>query len=303
MRRWFSSLRRWGMGFLGMLLVLACNQLLPIPAGRETAAPPDVAATAAAMVAQTLQASQAAQTAVPTQAAPTMPPLPSPTPLPPTATPLPATAAPPTATPPPAATDTPEAAVTFTANANTNCRQGPGVYYPAVGSVMAGETVPVLARTNAVEGYWLVRLSDGRTCWAWDRYATVSGNADAVAVVTPPPAPDAAFSLLYVGPSECGAIHGLTFKIINRGSVAIESVYLEIGGTPYNVTAGLRFQWWLDCSRNGSANTIYPGHDVMVTLPTGSEDFRGHRINLYVKACTEDYLNGTCFERTIPLTP
>ena len=290
-------LRGLGLGLMGLALLLACNGVT-ISLGDQTTPTADLAATAAAIAAQTIQA----QVTAPPAATPAATPLAPPTqpPPPPTAT-RPAL---PTATPqPPPPTATPVAQVTFTATADTRCRQGPGVYYPQVGAVAAGQTVPVLARTDAIEGYWLVQLPDGRTCWAWDRYATLQGNTAALPMATPPPAPDAAFSLFYIDYSECGANKGLTFELLNRGSVPIESVYIEIQGTPYNVTAGLQFQWWLDCNRKGSANTIYPGRGAWITVPTGSEDLRTHNITVYAKACTEDNLAGTCFERTVPFRP
>ncbi len=299
MSRFRFWLRGLGLGLMGLTLTLACSRVT-FSFGDETTPTADLAATAAAIAAQTIQAQTTAQEEAPATAA-------APSPLPPTAVSPTATATPPplpTATPqPPPPTATPRPEVTFTATANTRCRQGPGVYYPQVGVVAAGQTVPVLARTDAVEGYWLVQLPDGRTCWAWDRYATLQGNAAALPLATPPPAPDAAFSLFYIDAAECGANRGLTFELVNRGPVPIESAYIEIQGTSYRVSAGLQFQWWLDCNRKGSAHTIQPGRSVWITVPTGTEDLRTRAITVYAKACTEDNLNGTCFERTLSFRP
>ncbi|NPA30765.1 MAG: SH3 domain-containing protein [Chloroflexi bacterium] len=299
--QWFR--RGLGTGLWGAvaLLLLACNGVT-ITLGNTSTAPtttPDVVASAVAVLAQTQQA----QTATATHPTATLPPTAVPQPTA-TATSLP------TATPRPQATATPRPpsptaapAASFTARVDTRCRQGPGVYYPEVGAVLAGETVPILARSEAVEGYWLVQLPDGRTCWAWDRYATLQGDTASLPAATPPPAPEAAFSLFYVGPSECGANRGLTFEVVNRGPVPIESLYLEVQGSTYRLTAGLQFQWWLDCDRKGSAKTIYAGRSAWVTIPTGTEDLRGQNITVYAKACTGDNISGTCFERRVPLRP
>ncbi len=295
------SLRLWGWGVLLLALSLACSDIT-ITIGDTTATlTPDLAATAAAIAAQTLQAAPpdtagtvpgAPTSAVVTAQPPASTPIPSATPIPlPTATPIPPT---PTFAP-----------VLFTATANVRCRQGPGVFYPEVGIVAEGQTVPVLAGTDLIQGYWLVQLPDGRTCWAYERYATLQGNTSVLPLATPPPAPPAAFSLLYIDYSECGCRHGLTFEIVNRSEVAIESLYMEVrasSGT-YPLTVDLHFSWWLDCDRKGSANTIFPGKSVWVTVPTDGVDLRGHDITVYAKACTADALHGDCFERTVPFRP
>ncbi len=296
MFRSFRTRPGLGLALLGGLLLLACSGVTVV-VGDQATPTADLEATVAALAAQTVQA----QAAAATTAAPAATSIPTVAPAPPTPV-LTATLPPlPTATPQPTATPVPP--VRFTATANVICRQGPGVYYPEVGILHAGDQVPVLAGTDAVEGYWLVQLPDGRTCWAWDRYATLEGDASTLPKATPPPAPDAAFSLFYVGFSECGANRGLTFEVVNRGAVPIESMELRLRDTVYSVTAGLQFQWWLDCSQKGSANTIYPGKSVWITLPTGSDDFRGHSITIDATACTADNLNGTCFERAIPFRP
>ncbi len=297
----FTRRRGLGVGLLGflLLLLLAC-QGVSISLGDETAAPtPNLAATAAVIAAQTMQAQaqpsptgpgQATQVlaATATVAAPTVPPSPTPVPSP-TATPVP--------------TATPAPAVTLTANGNLRCREGPGAYYPEVAMLTPGDTVAVVGHAEEMPEYWQVRLDDGRTCWVWERYASLEGDVAAVPTVTPPPAPDAAFSLYYAGYSEC-ASSGLTFQIVNRGPVPIESFYIEVhDGALYTATAGLKFTWWLDCVTSGSAGTILPGKNALITVNTGLEDLRGHTVQIKAKACTEDNLNGTCFERTFTITP
>jgi hypothetical protein len=73
---------------------------------------------------------------------------------------------------------------------NTNCRAGPGNVYPAVGVLRVGEVAEAVGRSaNAL--YWIIRNPDrpGETCWLSGQYATVTGAAGALRVLTPPPTP------------------------------------------------------------------------------------------------------------------
>ena len=89
-------------------------------------------------------------------------PPPSATPVPPTATAVPptdipipptATAAPPTAIPVPTQTPAPVGAA---ANTNAKLRAGPGTDYTQIGSAAAGDSLQIVARTDAGDWYQLV---------------------------------------------------------------------------------------------------------------------------------------------------
>ncbi len=173
-------------GSLGLLFLLGalagwagsgCN--LPL-----TPAPPtdDLQATAVAQVATRWAQQQA-----------TLLPLPSPT----RASTLTPSPQPPSPTPPrPTPTPTPSQPL-LSVSVATNCRQGPGQDFDKVGTVLVGQQVAVLGHWD---GYWYVRLGDGSLCWVWGQYATVVGNRNAIAELTPPPTP----------PPE-GVIHGVVF--------------------------------------------------------------------------------------------
>ncbi len=164
--------------FLGLLLLALWGCNYP-----QSSSTPQWQATITAQVA-TLLAQQA--TLTPTE----VPPSPSATSQSPLSTPTSSPTAPPTTTPTP---DTPLLSV----KVDTNCRKGPGDVFEKVGAVLVGDQVEVLGKWD---NFWFVRLKDGTTCWVWGQYATVTGNLQAVAQLTPPPTP----------PSK-GEIYGIVF--------------------------------------------------------------------------------------------
>lgn len=112
-----------------------------------------------------------------------------------TATSAALTAQPTSTQPPPSATMT----VTLTptlefveveVSIDTNCRLGPNVSFDYVGALLVGERTQVVARTD-VPGYFIVNNPDrpGRTCWLWDRYATIYGDPTRLPLVESPPTP------------------------------------------------------------------------------------------------------------------
>ncbi len=130
--------------------------------------------------------------------------VPSTTPAPPTATTTP-TEAP--STTPLAATGTNTAPLTATAsitptaagnlltvNLGANVRTGPGVNYPAIGAIKAGDTAQVVGRDAS--GNWFVIVFSGGfggRGWISGAVSTYSGDKSALPVIAapPPPAPTA----------------------------------------------------------------------------------------------------------------
>lgn len=158
------------------LAALSCNLgaagATEIPEGQ---AETSIALTVDARLAQTSAAEPGLQTEVDTEAAPT------------------ATSDPPTETPEPtvAATATPSVP-NVSVSVNTNCRTGPGRAYDYRGALLIGETEEVVARST-VPDYWYITNPDrpGEFCYLWGRYATVSGNTEALPELTPLPSPTA----------------------------------------------------------------------------------------------------------------
>ncbi|MGQ9841001.1 MAG: SH3 domain-containing protein [Anaerolineae bacterium] len=91
-------------------------------------------------------------------------------------------------TPTPTPSPTPEFAE-LTARANANVRSGPGTDYPQIGQLRAGATYRITGRDEG--GNWWQFSYDGREGWVFGDLVTVSGNAQAIAIVqaAPPPTP------------------------------------------------------------------------------------------------------------------
>jgi hypothetical protein len=70
----------------------------------------------------------------------------------------------------------------------TNCRTGPGPNYDLVLTFQPGATAEVVGKYTA-SNYWIIKTPIGGTCWLWGAYATVQGNAAALAEMAPPAPP------------------------------------------------------------------------------------------------------------------
>jgi len=79
-------------------------------------------------------------------------------------------------------------ATTLSVSVDTNCRQGPGIGYQAIDSVLMGQSVEVLG-VDASGAYYIVRSPNGSICWVWSNYATVQGEVNSLALMTPPAPP------------------------------------------------------------------------------------------------------------------
>jgi hypothetical protein len=80
-------------------------------------------------------------------------------------------------------------APTVSVSMDTNCRQGPGIPYDSVGSLLVGETATIVGRYQA-GGYWIINNPDEPgTCWVWDEHATVTGETSCLPFIIPPPKP------------------------------------------------------------------------------------------------------------------
>ena len=94
-------------------------------------------------------------------------------------------------TPTPSATLSPTLApATADVDQNANCRSGPGTVYPAVNSVAAGMSLPILGR-DASGQWWVVELGV-LECWVTATAVTAVGDVSSVPVWPAPPPPAAA---------------------------------------------------------------------------------------------------------------
>jgi hypothetical protein len=80
--------------------------------------------------------------------------------------------------------------VTVSVSANTWCMTGPDVIYDKVFILYVGQTAEVIGK-DAYGVYWVIKnpKNPAVTCWLWAYYATVTGDASQLPVITPPPTP------------------------------------------------------------------------------------------------------------------
>jgi len=72
-----------------------------------------------------------------------------------------------------------------TANQDANCRFGPGQNYSVTGSLLAGQTAPIVGR-NADNSWWVIQIPGGGQCWIWGGTVTVGGDTGSVPEFAPP---------------------------------------------------------------------------------------------------------------------
>lgn len=157
--------------------------------------------------------------------------------------PLTDTQLPPTATPTVTPTPTLEF-VEIEVSVDTNCRSGPNTSFDYVGALLVGERTQIVARTS-VPNYHIVDNPDrpGRTCWLWDRHATVYGDPNGLPMLAAPPTPTPAPA----------SVAGWTFIDVNGNErrdsdesgdvVSSASLILRVGTCPggivgYSTTSG-----------------------------------------------------------------
>ncbi len=75
---------------------------------------------------------------------------------------------------------------TLTVGNNTNCRQGPGTLYGALGYATAGVPIPVTGR-NSDSSWYQVQLSAANLCWVAANTGTLAGDPSHLPVIAPPP--------------------------------------------------------------------------------------------------------------------
>lgn len=109
----------------------------------------------------------------------------------PTATRVPPSDTPdvPTETPAPEVTATPSSPI-ITADYNANVRRGPGEGYEVLDVILLGAQANVVGRydDSPIGTWWYIeRIGDGRDGWVWSGAVSLSGNANGVPGLTPPP--------------------------------------------------------------------------------------------------------------------
>lgn len=142
---------------------------------------------------------------------------------------------------------TPTATITLTptlefveveVSVDTNCRAGPNTAFAYVGALLVGERTRIVARTD-VPGYFIVNNPDrpGRTCWLWDRHATIYGDPTRLPLVespaTPTPAPASVAGWAFIDMNSNGARDSDE----NDDGIGGVNLVLRVGSCPGGIVA------------------------------------------------------------------
>ncbi len=187
---------------------------------------------------------------------------------------------------------------------DTNCRFGPGDAYDYLGALLVGEEALVTGKL-ADESFWYIENPDAPPpqCWVWGMYASISGDKSGIPILTPPPTPTPspepfAFQTEFGGAIPCGA-YAFFARIENTGSVAIESLRLEVIDTDINLTnthVNNIFATSVACTPSTTPH-LQPG-EVGYTFVSGFQTIQNHHFKATVKVCSQDGLTGECATAT-----
>ena len=208
----------------------------------------------------------------------------------------------------------------LTVSVETYCRSGPGTIYESMGILPIGQPAEIIAR-NEYSDDWLIKLpsNPNTTCWVYGKYASISGDAQAIPRVTPPPTPTpfADFEFQYTNMVVCFATFALRFNVLNTGQVAWESIQIVFENQTRNITDTYKsdnFQAYPHaCGIMESDYPVLPPGDLLpVTsvspwLNGGAGHFdydpEGDNFLVTMMLCREDKLQGTCVSHTMELVP
>jgi uncharacterized protein YraI len=231
------------------------------------------------------------------------------------ATSTPESSPPASPTPTPALTSTPSTAMVSVSVA-TNCRSGPGTEYDVLGVLKVGESAQVVGRSQA-GNRWVIKLPSNPsiTCWLLSQYATVSGNATGLPVISAPstpvptykPSQQVSFQVVYTSISRCDKKYALKFTITNTGGLTwvATSVYAkdlatgEEHSTSYDSFPDIQD----DCSIASNDQDLQPGEVGITTSGEFSNNPSGHTFTASIRVCTQKGMAGTCVDDSIRFMP
>ena len=196
-----------------------------------------------------------------------------------------------------------------TVSANTNCRSGPGLSYPILGSFKVGETAEVVGQDKN-KGYWVIRLPSEPIiiCWIWRYSATPIGETVSVPVFTPQPTPTeiVGFILTYEGFTSCNGLYYVKFKIENNSNQTWESNQVNATDRTTNVTTTINrnnFSNYDGCNLVANDTNLEPGEVGITTSNSFASNPSGHDFKATIQACSLEGQSGTCATKTITFTP
>lgn len=201
--------------------------------------------------------------------------------------------------------------ITLTVSRPTNCRIGPGTAYEIAGTLLVNEEAQVLGRDPS-NRYWYIPNPDPGVeyCWVWGEYATITGNTLILPVYTsiptptstPTALPDITFDLKGLKSEKCGSDYWVEFRITNtsENTLAFNSIKIEIEDTETGakrISVSNNFVNRDGCDAYSGVNTLEHESSATVSAPSLPYNPSGHVIRVFVTACSEADLKGSC--RTI----
>jgi hypothetical protein len=208
-------------------------------------------------------------------------------------------------------------AIKISVSRPTHCRVGPGTAYEIAGTLLVGEEATVLGRDPS-NRYWYIPNPDPgiEYCWVWGEYATITGNTlilpaytpIATPTSTPTALPEITFDLKGLKTDRCGSDYWVEVQITNtsENKLAFNSVRIEIEDTENGtrrISTSNNFINRDGCGTYSGVNTLAFEEGAIISGPSIPYNPSGHVIRVFVTACSEADLKGSCRTIRISITP
>jgi hypothetical protein len=205
--------------------------------------------------------------------------------------------------------------VLISVSVETNCRSGPDKQYDRLGVLLVGETAEVVGK-RTIANYWVIKNPDAPgTCWLWGMYATIEGNADLLAEMTPPPTPTsppptatvqlyAGFTVTFIGVCDLGGSPWANFQVSNTGTLGLESQDLHVIDTTAGTnmygpsTSDKPFRGTADCDDTTLVESLGAGSTGYIRCHLSS-NISGHNARATIELCSQNGNMGSCVEKIV----
>jgi uncharacterized protein YgiM (DUF1202 family) len=214
-------------------------------------------------------------------------------------------------------TPTPIKGFWLTFSQNTNCRTGPGGYYPRVILINAGEKVEAVARTDD-SNYYYMRYVDTTThyCWVSAQYAYKSGDSDRLPMYTVQPTStptitptaDAGFTFSYSSLAACSSNYALQLTVKNTGYLPWQSYKLSITDSTKSSTVTVTsdsFITYDSCVASESQDDLSTGESAVISNYDSMLSYNptGDTLTIVISLYSNDGLSGTVMTKEITVKP
>lgn len=160
-----------------------------------------------------------------------------------------------------------------TANVDANCRAGTFQVFPILGTLLQGQSAPIVGRL-ADNSFWMLDLgSNGGHCWVWDELIMVSGDISGVPIVTPPATPTPTPEPL-PAPDQNSPTTDVSCASLIDVNFSWDSVAGDVDHFTYEVQTGSSDSGPFNDYLQGDTNST----DVMLELLCGSSSYYRWRV-------------------------